>query len=124
MSDFSSERSDLQEASRLLRYLSEPVRAGESVKCLIRRASRKADLTYERARSIWYADPRVVVRAGEMDVLRGLAQRQSAASELVELRTIVKRLEALEKKAERTWLGDDMPDTMPWLYGVIHHSDV
>jgi hypothetical protein len=79
MFDKSSERSDRvsvdAEASDLLRTLALPAVPGERVAAAISRAAARAGLTFNRARSIWYAEARAIL-AEEMDQLR---MRASAA---------------------------------------------
>lgn len=85
------------EASVLICACAEPVRAGESIKALIRKAARRAGIPQGRARSLWYAEARAV-RAEEMDCLRKAARGGGAedyATERAELRT------RLAEQAER-----------------------
>lgn len=82
------------EMSVSLRRLAEPVRAGDSVKALIGRASRRAGMSYSRAFECWYGRARV--RAEEMDRVRGLLQakeQEAINAEIVELRQRLMRLE-------------------------------
>ena len=82
------------EVSEGLRRLSEPVRAGESVKALIAKAARKVGLSYSRAFSLWYG--RGVVRAEELERVRALLRtnrQENLNAEIAELRERLARLE-------------------------------
>lgn len=90
----------LNEAAGLLRELAGTRRADESMKAVLRRVRRRlADWKPSRVRDIWYRDPRVKLRAGEIEQLRTLVERKAedkaAADELAELRNRISRLEAL-----------------------------
>jgi hypothetical protein len=77
MSEFRSENSEMSyvaEASDLIRKAAEPRPVGDSVKSAIRRAARRLNLTFTRAKTIWYGEARRI-DAHEMDALRGLAER-------------------------------------------------
>ena len=111
-SDKASERSDMStsvEAQGLIRSCAEPVRAGESVKALIRKAARKTGLSFGRARSLWYAEARVV-RADEMDALRRAANSMRAVengrAEDADLRSMLaeisRRLDSIEQSLARS----------------------
>lgn len=107
MSEISEKQSEramstasLNEAAGLLRELAGTRRADESMKAVLRRVRRRlADWKPSRVRDIWYRDPRVKLRAGEIEQLRTLVERKAedkaAADELAELRNRISRLEAL-----------------------------
>ena len=63
------------EASSLLRALVAPPAPGESVKALIARGARRAGLSFERARKLWYQEAGRIL-ADEMDALRAAARRR------------------------------------------------
>jgi len=90
----------LNEAAGLLRELAGNRRADESMKAVLRRVRRRlADWKPSRVRDIWYRDPRVKLRAGEIEQLRAIENRRvedkAAVDELAELRNRISRLEAL-----------------------------
>jgi hypothetical protein len=90
----------LKEAADLLRELAGGRKADESVKAVLRRVRRKlTDWKPSRVRDVWYRDPRVKVRAGEIEQLRAIVNRRvedkAAVDELAELRNRISRLETL-----------------------------
>ncbi|MFG1399869.1 hypothetical protein [Roseixanthobacter pseudopolyaromaticivorans] len=88
------------EMSMGLRRLAEPVHAGESVKALIAKVSRKTGFGYNRAFDLWYGRGRV--RAEELDRVRGLMRAHEEAQlngEIAELRARLSRLEELASLA-------------------------
>ena len=95
----------LDEASDLLRQIAGGRRADESMKALFRRLSRQLSHWSEnRIMDVWRRDPRVRVRAEEVDQLRALADRGAGgnvADELQELRATVQRLAKYETLLER-----------------------
>ncbi len=107
MSEISEKQSEramstasLNEAAGLLRELAGNRRADESMKAVLRRVRRRlADWKPSRVRDIWYRDPRVKLRAGEIEQLRAIVNRRvedkAAVDELAELRNRISRLEAL-----------------------------
>ena len=84
------------EMSTGLRRLAEPVSAGESIKGLIGRASRRAGLSYSRAYECWYGRARV--RADEMDRVRRLLQAKEQEAINVEIAELRQRLARLEEQ--------------------------
>jgi uncharacterized protein YceH (UPF0502 family) len=80
------------EASSLLRALVTPPAPGESVKALIRRAGRRAGLTFSRAKKLWYSEARAI-RAEEMDAIRAAAARKQGEAES-DLRNEIEHLRA------------------------------
>lgn len=80
-----------QEISSLLRQLSEPVVAGESIKTCIRRASMRAGLSFGQTKRMWYAEVKSIP-AHIADQLRERAAeherrlRQSAFQTLLAMR--------------------------------------
>jgi len=64
--------SSLAEASNLIRRAAEPRPVGDSVKAAISRAARKLNLTFARAKSIWYGEAHRI-DVVEMDALRNQA---------------------------------------------------
>lgn len=97
----------LREASGLLKTIAGSRRADESVKAVLHRLSRDLNLkdwSYGRIRAVWYSDPRVKVRAAEMEQLRAVANRRvedkEAANELAELRNRIARLEMLLERVD------------------------
>lgn len=90
----------LNEASDLLRQVAGERRADESKKAVLRRVGRDVKAwTASRIKDVWYRDPRVRMRADEVEYLRALvSERQEPKAEvddLVTLRTRVERLESL-----------------------------
>ncbi|SNS36634.1 hypothetical protein SAMN05216374_0996 [Tardiphaga sp. OK246] len=90
----------LAEASDLLRQVAGDRRADESMKAVLRRVGRDVkDWTASRIKDVWYRDPRVRIRANEVEYLRALvSERQepkAEVDELVTLRTRIDRLESL-----------------------------
>lgn len=87
------------EAQSLIRVLAEPCPAGDSVKAAMLRAWRKLpNWTFNRVIDVWKADPRIAIKADEMDQLRRIAKRReekAASNELAELRSRLTRLEHL-----------------------------
>jgi hypothetical protein len=87
------------EAQSLIRSLAEPCPAGDSVKAAMVRAWRKLPAwTFNRVIDVWKADPRIAIRAAEMDQLRNAAKKReekAASHELTELRERLSRLERL-----------------------------
>jgi hypothetical protein len=95
----------LDEAADLLRELAGNRRANESMKAVLRRVRwRLADWKPSRVRDVWYRDPRVKLRAGEIEQLRLLvgrkAEDKAAVDELAELRNRISRLEALLESSD------------------------
>jgi hypothetical protein len=89
----------LREASRLLRRLAQPSTAGESVKACQRRVYRRLKTwTFNRVRDVWRPDPRIRVRAHEIEQLRMAAERRHAdEAALADLRALQQRIERLER---------------------------
>lgn len=87
------------EAQSLIRSLAEPCPAGDSVKAAIVRAWRKLpNWTFNRVIDVWKADPRIAIKADEIDQLRSVARKReekAASHELTELRERLARLERL-----------------------------
>lgn len=79
----SSNMSSVAEASALLRRVAGPREAGDSVKLLIRRASKRLKWSFTRTKDVWYRDARRIDSI-EMDRLRDkvaeLEARQAIAS--------------------------------------------
>lgn len=82
------------EMSASLRRLAEPVRAGESIKALIGKAARRANMSYSRVRELWYG--RAKVSADEIERVRGLLRAKSQEDVHEEIAALRARLEALE----------------------------
>src|ERR1700730_15261660 len=74
----SSYASSIDEAQILVRRCAEPRPAGDQVKAAIRRASRRLEIPFSRARDIWYGDARRI-DAEEMDRLRREAEKAELA---------------------------------------------
>jgi hypothetical protein len=103
----------LDEASQLMRALARPLEPGESVKSLQRRVHRRLRTwSWNRVCDIWRADPRVKVRAHEIEQLRREnAQRQSdqaSRSELQTLRSRIDRLEAYLRATDPAFFGPQL----------------
>ena len=101
MSEIYSERSEMSssvEAAKLMREIAGPSEPGAHIETLIRGVARKVDLSYARAKALWYREARVV-RAEEMDALRATAQRDGGAE--IDLqrkyRDVSARVERLER---------------------------
>jgi hypothetical protein len=95
----------LDEAADQLRELAGNRRADESMKAVLRRVrQRLADWKPSRVRDVWYRDPRVKLRAGEIEQLRSLVDRKAetkaAVDELAELRNRISRLETLLERSD------------------------
>ena len=108
VSEISSKASDmraasLDEASALLRKLAGNRLAGESMKAVFRRVSRKlSNWTDSRIRDVWHRDRRVRIRAEEVEQLRALVDRRgNTRDELDELRSTVARLARYETLLQR-----------------------
>jgi hypothetical protein len=98
----------LKEAADLLRELAGNREADESVKAVLRRVRRKlTDWKPSRVRDVWYRDPRVKVRAGEIEQLRALVDRRAndKVDELAQLRNRISRLEALLERSDEAFHG-------------------
>jgi hypothetical protein len=88
----------LREACRLLRRLAQPSIAGESVKACQRRVYRRLKTwTFNRIRDVWRPDPRIRVRAHEIEQLRMAAEVRGGERALADLRTLQQRIEKLEQ---------------------------
>jgi hypothetical protein len=103
----------LNEAADLLRALAGNRRADESMKAVLRRVRRKlVDWKPSRVRDIWYRDPRVKLRAGEIEQLRSLVDRKAedkaAANELAELRSRISRLETLLERSDEAFHSETL----------------
>jgi hypothetical protein len=110
MSEKSEIRSDkmcellLNEASSLLRQVAGNRRADESKKAVLRRVGREVkDWTASRIKDVWYRDPRVRIRANEVEYLRALVdQRQAKKADVDELDALRARIARLERLLEAT----------------------
>lgn len=102
--DKRSEGSDMSasasaEARYLVRRCAEPVKAGESVKALIRRVAMRTGLSPARVKSFWYEEAKQHL-SHEMDRLRQMAaqsakeEENAAMREREELRQRLVRIEA------------------------------
>ena len=92
----------LDEAAALLRTIAGTRQADESLKAVLRRLQRKlSDWTPNRVKDVWHRDPRIRIRAEEVEQLRALAQPEAteAQDELTELRYRIARLERLLEAA-------------------------
>jgi hypothetical protein len=110
MSEISHKASEMQatsldEASNLLRKVAGQRHAGESLKAVFRRLNRKLKgWSDNRIRDVWHCDPRVKIRADEVDQLRRLAEprgKAEAIHEIDELRATVARLARYEGLLQR-----------------------
>jgi hypothetical protein len=107
VSDISAVSSDvalLREGSRLLRQLARPVEGGDSVKKCQRRVYRLLKTwSFNRVRDLWRPDPRIRIKAREIEQLRALArQRSNDAAVVTDLRALQHRIERLEQLLEIT----------------------
>lgn len=85
----------LEEAQCLIRKLAEPWHSAKEGKL---RASRVLkDFTASRIHDLWTASKRASVGAGELDILRAIANK-GAKSEAVDIRSLVARLEKSERE--------------------------
>ena len=94
----------IEEMRAIVRQAALPAMPGDQVQAAIGRAARRLKMEYGRARSMWYGDRRVAVRADEADRLRALhLKRQEArAVELrAELATIEQQHAALAARLRR-----------------------
>lgn len=89
----------LREASRLLRRLARPSVPGESVKASQRRVHRRLKTwSFNRVRDVWRPDPRIRLRAQEIEQLRTAAMNQGADDAAkADLRALQRRIERLEQ---------------------------
>ena len=94
----------LNEASDLLRQVAGNRRADESMKGVLRRVGRDVkEWSASRVRAIWYRDPRVRIRADEVELLRALvSERQEPKAEVDDLVTLRSRIDRLESLLEAT----------------------
>lgn len=99
----------LDEASDLLRQIAGGRHADESMKAMFRRLARQLSHWSEnRIMDVWRRDPRVRVRAEEVDQLRALVDRSAVgnvADELRDLRETVARLSKYEALLQRIDAG-------------------
>jgi hypothetical protein len=120
MSEKSEIRSDkmsellLNEASSLLRQVAGNRRADESKKAVLRRLGREVkDWTASRIKDVWYRDPRVRIRADEVEYLRALVdqrqEKKADVDELAALRTRIARLERLLEATDPALGGPRLP---------------
>lgn len=88
--------SAVAEASQLIQTLAHPWQVGDSVKCAINRAARKAHLPSGLAKRLWYGEVRRV-DSEVMDRLRDAAADALALKEANNARrTVLERLAACE----------------------------
>ncbi|MDB5579638.1 MAG: hypothetical protein JWR80_4814 [Bradyrhizobium sp.] len=101
----------LNEASNLLRQVAGDRRADESKKAMLRRVGRDVkDWTASRVKDVWYRDPRVRIRANEVEYLRALVcQRQEKKADVDELDALRTRITRLEYLLEATAPPLDRP---------------
>lgn len=94
----------LNEASTLLRQVAGNRRADESKKAVLRRVGREVkDWTASRIKDVWYRDPRVRIRADEVEYLRALVdQREGKKADVDELAALRTRIARLERLLEAT----------------------
>jgi hypothetical protein len=97
------------EAQSLIRSLAEPCPAGDSVKAgMVRAWRRLPSWTFNRVIDVWKADPRIAIKADEMDQLRRIAKRReekAASNELAELRERLSRLERRMVQTDPDFFG-------------------
>lgn len=115
LADEVSSMSALVEAQAMLRRVAEPVPAGDCTKAAMLRAWRSVNAycqrtgipswSFNRVRDVWRPDPRIRVRADEINTLRQLLrqrrqekQDQAVRHELSELRQVKQRLAILEDR--------------------------
>lgn len=96
----------IDEAAGLLREIAGNRGSDESLKAVFRRLSRKLPgWSGNRVRDVWRRDPRIRVRAEEVEQLRAIAQpgrgRGTTFDELAELRATVERLARYEALLQR-----------------------
>jgi Lon protease-like protein len=94
----------LNEASSLLREVAGNRRADESNKAVLRRVGREVkDWTASRIKDVWYRDPRIRIRANEVEYLRALvSQSQGKKADVDELDALRTRIARLERLIEAT----------------------
>lgn len=80
-----------------LQRLAEPVRAGESVKALIGKASRRSGMSFNRVRELWYG--RGKVKAEELERVRALIRSNTQENINAEIAELRQRLARLEEQA-------------------------
>jgi hypothetical protein len=88
----------LSEAAELLRVIAGEREAGESIKGVFRRLTRRLKgWSDSRVRDVWHQDERVRIRAEELEQLRAVAgaKRAEGKNDLQELRDRISRLERL-----------------------------
>ncbi len=92
--------SSIEEAQSLVRQCAEPRPAGDQVKAAIRRASRRLELPFNRAKDIWYGDARRI-DAEEMDRLRRGAENSELAHAVAGIKILRNRMLASPSPASR-----------------------
>lgn len=80
---------------------------GGPVKARIGRVARKLGCSWNRAKDFYYADARIRVSADELRTARAATGAiENAADDLVEMATLVARMEALVERAETRCSGE------------------
>jgi hypothetical protein len=84
---------------RIMRIAAGPRLAGESVKEVVRRASRNLGWTFSRSRDLWYGTARRV-EVGEMDKLRAVEREQNIRSLRADCRKHLEQIAALRARLD------------------------
>ncbi len=101
----------LTEAAELLRTIAGEREAGESIKGVFRRLSRRLNgWSDSRVRDVWHRDERVRIRAEELEQLRAAAgsKRAEGKHELQELRDRISRLERLLEASDASFHSETL----------------
>ena len=104
----------LNEAANLLRMVAGDRRADESKKAVLRRIGRDIKKWKpSRIKDVWYRDPRVRIRADEVEYLRALVDQRTEpkadVDELATLRTRIARLESIIEATAPSLAGSRLP---------------
>ena len=70
-------------------------------------AARRLSLPFSRAKDFYYRNPRVAVRADELERARRLATKVADDNSIEELRTLVSQLDSVADRLERLGVGAD-----------------
>lgn len=98
MSENQSEQSEMNElafASEAMRSKIAPVGCAQYVETRIRKAARDLKWKFSRARDVWYADPRVSLKARELRDIETVAGVQYGREELRSVDHLIARADSL-----------------------------
>lgn len=98
MSEKSSEQTEMDElafASQAMRTRIAPVGSAQLVETRIRMAAQRLRWKFSRARDVWYADPRVSLKARELRDIETTAGVEYGRAELRSVDALIARAETL-----------------------------